>query len=167
MVATHRGLLAYFGDDYPELWDIDTSVPVAMVMEESRWYPVHGGRDAMELWATTTSASFSYVGLGPEQRAFAVTMFHDMHCLRFIRAIVDGRYDETSQEHIQHCLNYFRQSILCSPNLTLEPANVLDRDFEIERVGATHVCKDWSILYAASEANLDSFVDTWNLSAYA
>ena len=47
--------------------------------------------------------------------------------------------------------------ILCSPNLTLEPANVLTRDFEVDRVGATHVCLDWSVLYSDMSNNWDSW----------
>ncbi|KAF7366910.1 Hydrolase-4 domain-containing protein [Mycena sanguinolenta] len=145
----------YVGDDFPELWDVDTSEPVAMIMEESRWYPAHGGRDTTGLWATTSPVGLNYIRIGPEMRAFSVAMFHEMHCLRFIRVIVDGRYDEESQEHLQHCLNVLRQTILCSPDLTLEPADVLDRDFEVNRVGSTHVCSDWSVMYTEAEANFN------------
>ncbi|KAF7322293.1 Hydrolase-4 domain-containing protein [Mycena chlorophos] len=150
----------YVGDDFPELWDIGAAEKVAMIVEESRWYPIDGGRDTVELWSTTSPVGLSYVRLGPEFRTFAVSMFHDMHCLRFMRVIIDGRYDEDSQEHMHHCLNYLRQSILCSPDLTLEPADVLDRDFEVDRVGSAHVCSDWTVMYEEAEANFNR----WSMS---
>ncbi|KAJ7744017.1 hypothetical protein DFH07DRAFT_978688 [Mycena maculata] len=147
---------AYIGDDYPELWQIESS-QVAMVVEETRSYPIEGDPDAREIWATTNSKGFGYVRLGSEDRAFAVAMFHQLHCVRLLRAALAGRYDTTSRGHVHHCLNYIRQMILCSPNLTLEPPDVLSRDFEVDRIGATHVCSDWTAMYSAAEQNWDSW----------
>ncbi|KAJ7490859.1 hypothetical protein FB451DRAFT_1513939 [Mycena latifolia] len=39
-----------------------------------------------------------------------------------------------------HCLNFLRMMVLC---ITLEPADVLERDFEAHTTGATHVCREW------------------------
>lgn len=44
------------------------------------------------------------------------------------------------------------------PNLTLEPADVLERDFEAHRTGATHVCKDWRQYYEEIEKNWHIFL---------
>ncbi|KAJ7662325.1 hypothetical protein B0H17DRAFT_1020178 [Mycena rosella] len=143
---------SYVGDDYPELWPVSLLQEVAMTVEETWSYPIHGD-DAQELWATTSSKGFGYVRLGPEHRAFAVAMFHQLHCVRLLRAALDGRYDAVSRGHMHHCLNYIRQMILCSPNLTLEPPDVLSRDFEIGRIGATHVCSDWSAMYRDAAEN--------------
>ncbi|KAK0466169.1 uncharacterized protein EV420DRAFT_1510297 [Desarmillaria tabescens] len=49
-----------------------------------------------------------------------------------------------------------RQMILCNPDLTLEPADMLTRNYEIKRVGATHVCKDWSRVYEEMERNVNA-----------
>ncbi|KAJ7124096.1 hypothetical protein C8R43DRAFT_899204, partial [Mycena crocata] len=143
------------GDDYPELWDVTSLGKVGMVVEETRAYPIDGGYNALESWATTSPKGLGYVRLGSEQRAFAISMFHQLHCVRLMRAALAGRYDPYAQGHMQHCLNYLRQMILCSPNLTLEPANVLTRDFEVDRVGATHICSDWSGMYQDA-------ADNWN-----
>ncbi|KAJ6484013.1 hypothetical protein C8R45DRAFT_1075312 [Mycena sanguinolenta] len=153
----------YVGDDYPELWDITLNSRVAMLVEETRFYPIEGG-DAKELWATSSPKGFGYVRLGEEERAFAVSMFHQLHCTRLMRATLAGSYDTAAQSHMQHCLNYIRQMILCSPDPTLEPANVLSRDFEVERVGATHICADWSAIYSAAATNWDLFVEGKNLT---
>ncbi|KAF8183855.1 hypothetical protein K438DRAFT_1724442 [Mycena galopus ATCC 62051] len=150
---------SYVGDDFPELWEIPSLRKVGMIVEESRSYPIDGGNNTLEIWATSSPKGFGYVRLGPEQRTFAVAMFHQLHCVRLIRAGLGGRYDEDTMGHVHHCLNYLRQMILCSPNLTLEPANVLSRDFEVDRIGATHVCTDWSAMYDEAAANFAKWSD--------
>ncbi|KAJ6583268.1 hypothetical protein B0H10DRAFT_1636999, partial [Mycena sp. CBHHK59/15] len=145
------------GDDYPELWDIAVSHRVRMTVEETRSYPIGGGHDSFEMWATTSSKGFGYVRLGNEHRAFAVAIFHQLHCVRLIHAGLTGRYDAATRSHMHHCLNYIRQMILCSPDLTLEPADVLSRHFEVDRIGATHICSDWSALYAEAGKNWDTW----------
>ncbi|KAJ6460032.1 hypothetical protein C8R47DRAFT_1327817 [Mycena vitilis] len=154
-VAPHN--YSYVGDDYPELWEIPSLQKIGMVVEETRSYPIDGGDNALEIWATSSSKGFGYVRLGPEQRTFAVAMFHQLHCVRLIRAGLGGRYDTYTINHMHHCLNYIRQMILCSPNLTLEPADVLSRDFEVDRIGATHVCTDWSAMYDEAANNWARF----------
>ncbi|KAJ7153217.1 hypothetical protein C8R46DRAFT_1166192 [Mycena filopes] len=153
-VATGLAAIAtYVGDDYPELWDAPSPNFVAMTVQETHQYPIHGGHDALEMWATTNAKGFGYVRLGNEQRAFAVSMFHQLHCVRLMRAGLAGRYDAYARGHMQHCLNYIRQMILCSPDLTLEPPDVLTRDFELDRVGATHICSDWESMYTEAASN--------------
>ncbi|KAJ7160005.1 hypothetical protein C8R43DRAFT_1086874 [Mycena crocata] len=151
--------------DYPELWEGTSLQEVAMTVEETRSYPIDGGPDALEIWATTSSKGYGYVRLGSEQRVFAVSMFHELHCVRLMRAALAGRYDTYARGHMHHCLNYLRQMILCSPNLTLEPSDVLSRDFELDRVGATHVCMDWSALYSEAADNWYNWLPTRNVSA--
>ncbi|KAH9051170.1 hypothetical protein EDB83DRAFT_2206435, partial [Lactarius deliciosus] len=45
--------------------------------------------------------------------------------------------------HHQHCLNYLRQQALCHPDLTLEPGDFVRRKFGVDRVGQTHMCRDF------------------------
>lgn len=74
-------------------------------------------------------------------------MYHDLHCMRMLhRALYPAlAVEPTTPAHAQHCLNYVRQTVLCYPDLTLEPPDALSRDWEHERRGATHVCRDWSL----------------------
>lgn len=65
---------------------------------------------------------------------YSVAMFHQMHCLGQIRKIYWVFRDAISMEelgiakkftgrqghHVQHCLDYLRQSILCAGDMTLE-----------------------------------------------
>ncbi|KAJ7457319.1 hypothetical protein FB451DRAFT_1274572 [Mycena latifolia] len=146
----------YIGDDFPELWPVSSSDSVLLTAEETRWYPLHGPF-AQELWATSSSKGFGYVRLGPAHRAFAVAMFHQLHCVRLMRGALDRRYDDVARGHMHHCLNYIRQMILCDPDLTLEPPDVLDRDFEVQRTSAIHVCNDWSVMYADAAKNWEEW----------
>ena len=61
--------------------------------------------------------------------------------------------------HIGHCLSYLRQNALCGADLALEPGNFEERDFEIDRVGATHTCKQWTGVYSTMNANHDYWIN--------
>jgi len=50
---------------------------------------------------------------------------------------------------------YLRHAILCDADLTLEPFDPLERDFAKNRLGAVHVCHDWTKLW-------DAFQDDWD-----
>lgn len=128
-----------------------------MVVEETAHYPIFGS-DAKEEWATNSPAGFGYLRLGPEKRPYALEVAHQLHCLRIFRAGVGGDYSLKMQWHVQHCLNFVRLNILCNPNLTLEPADVLERDFEKRRTGATHICKDWRQYFQMMEENWYAFI---------
>lgn len=136
---------AYVGDDYPEFYiPRNGTLPRALLtVEETRHYPLTGP-DALEEWASSSAVGFGFVRLGPDHRAFVLAMFHETHCLHALRYYLG---DSEFSPHVQHCLNYLREFILCDPNLTLEPADVLTRDFETDPVGATHVCPNWETLY--------------------
>ena len=128
--------------------------------ESSAHYPL-SGPDAREEWATGTPKGFGYVRLGPEHRAFSVSMFHEGHCMRVLRDGLAGNYRPQTVTHIGHCLVYLREMILCAPDLTLEPHDPLDpaRDFAgTGRVGAAHVCQDWEQAYEGSARNWEEWV---------
>lgn len=148
-----------------------------MIIEESSHYPIVGP-DAREEWASSAAKGFGYVRLGPLHRPFAVSMYHQFHCLRLLSSGLStaftpnpnfdtsgshSRLDDEATWHIGHCLNYLRQMILCSPDYTLEPADVLERDYEKERLGGSvHVCMDWERLYEEVAGNWDEWLDIRN-----
>jgi hypothetical protein len=147
--------VAWVAEDYPEFWDVQAD-PIAMTVEESVHYLIFG-TEAKEEWATNSPAGFGYVRMGPDRRVFALDLFHQLHCLRLMRAALGGDYSPKTREHMGHCLNFVRQFALCDLNLTLEPPDVLDRDFEVKRTGATHVCTDWRQVFRALEDNYYSW----------
>lgn len=117
-----------------------------MAVEETVHFPIQGS-DAAEEWDTTIPQGSGFFRLGPENRPFSMSIFHQLHCLRLLRTFLGDPENIWTDGHMQHCLNYLRQMILCNPDLTLEPADIMTRDFRTERAGSTHVCMDWSQLY--------------------
>lgn len=122
-----------------------------MTVEESIHYPLFGAASD-DQWFSLTSASYGYVRLGPDDRMFVVTTFHELHCLRLLN-LAFSKAHVANTGHIKHCLNYIRQSVLCSPDLTIEPGNFEERHFDIDRTGATHACRDWSMVYPIMDDN--------------
>ncbi|KAF5348666.1 hypothetical protein D9758_006801 [Tetrapyrgos nigripes] len=92
---------AYVDDDWPEFLPLDLP-DVLMTMEESRHYPITGP-DVLEEWASTAARGFGYLQLGEQKRLFALSMFHQFHCLRLMRYALEGRHDAGSRGHMQHC----------------------------------------------------------------
>ncbi|TFK55502.1 hypothetical protein OE88DRAFT_1672200 [Heliocybe sulcata] len=138
---------SYVGHDHPmslPLPDGDLSL-VALITEETVHYPLLGPDSDTE-WDALSSAGYGYVRLGPDDRLFSVSMFHELHCLRMLN-LAFGKAHIASRAHIKHCLNYLRQNILCSPDLTLEPGDFEEKDFSVEGEGSMHVCRDWSSVY--------------------
>ncbi|EMD39215.1 hypothetical protein CERSUDRAFT_112888 [Gelatoporia subvermispora B] len=141
-------VFSYDGHDFPETLPLpDGGLPtVSITVEESVHYPLLG-MDADDEWFSLTSAGWGYVRLGPADRLFAVTMFHELHCLRMLNRAF-GNVSRPDPEHIEHCLNYLRQGILCSADLALEPGDFETKDYEVERMGATHKCGHWDTVYS-------------------
>lgn len=73
-----------------------------------------------------------------------------------LRVLLEG--SEPAAVRGQYCLNYLRQMILCSPDLTLEPADALWRSHDVERSGGTHTCLDWRLVYEAMAQNWEEWV---------
>ncbi|KAH0584445.1 hypothetical protein H2248_009982 [Termitomyces sp. 'cryptogamus'] len=144
-------MVAYRGHDYPENLPIGSLPLVPMVAEETVHYPLLGLQSDAE-WFSLTPSKFGYVQLGPENRLFSVSMFHQLHCLRMLN-LAFGKARIATSGHVQHCLNYLRQAALCSADLTIEAGNFEDRDFATARTGATYMCKDWSLVYPFLEEN--------------
>ncbi len=156
---------AYVGDDYPERFDseLPPSNPVALVVEDPVHYPVQGPA-ALQEWASSSPGGVFYIRLGPEHRTFALSMMHELHCLRNMRAALGGARDRRRgpdvQAHFTHCLQYLRQFVLCEPDLTLEPPDVLEWDFAggVKVPESVHVCKDWEQVYGAMGASWEEWV---------
>ncbi|KZT04599.1 uncharacterized protein LAESUDRAFT_760894 [Laetiporus sulphureus 93-53] len=84
-VISFRPSYAYKAHDYP--MTLPPSTPglpaVFLPVEESVHYPLLG--DASDdAWYALTNWTNGFVVLGPEERLFAITMFHELHCLRIL-----------------------------------------------------------------------------------
>ena len=150
----------YHGHDYPEISPLSTpDLPqVSMTIEESVHYPLLGA-DSDDQWFSLTSESYGYVRLGPENRMFVISMFHELHCLRLLN-LAFSKANVANKGHIKHCLNYIRQGVLCTPDLTLEPGDFEQRDFEVDRSGTTHTCRNWRSVYPVMDDNYALWLNT-------
>ena len=129
-----------------------------MDIHDSARYATNGTAADAE-WAALipSGGGIVHMGTGPNMQPFMLSMFHQLHCLRLIRSGLAGDYRAPTQGHFGHCLNYLRQMILCKPDLTLEPGDVLERDFSVERQGSVHVCEDWRQVYDMMQENWDDW----------
>ena len=117
-----------------------------MVVEESVHYSITAP-EAINEWLYNSPFGTGSVRLGPNKRGFFVSMFHELHCLRLMRTALASAPKSPMIDHSFHCLNYLRQSALCASDTTLEPGDFMQRDFTLDRIGATHVCRDWDPIY--------------------
>jgi hypothetical protein len=98
-----------------------------------------------------------------EQDAYAVSMYHQLHCLNSMR--YDLLMSRTAREadtkelaHAHHCYNYIRQGLLCKADITLEPTKKIM--FDNGQIGAaasgsgvTHICRNWVQIREYMESN--------------
>ncbi|KAH0828814.1 hypothetical protein J3R83DRAFT_3262 [Lanmaoa asiatica] len=143
---------SWVGDDYPAYYPMEVR-DIIMFPEDTVHYPINGD-DALQQWETQfPTLGKGWVCLGPERRPFALTMYHELHCLGRLRlALEDGvnRTYEAQDEHVQHCLNYLRMMALCRADVTLEP--VIDASLSVD-LTQPHLCRDWVQVYDEASRN--------------
>ena len=95
-----------------------------------------------------------YVHLGKDDRAFYLSMWHELHCLRIIQKLLENPDDRSfgGEGHLQHCLNYLRQYLLCNADDTLEPGDYHSGPAFFERK-----CRDWKAVHDFSDRNSGDF----------
>lgn len=137
-------LKAWIGDDFPS--ELPVKIPIAGLSVEV-------GEDHFSLYDDdewgTLFPSDGFVRLGPNDRTFLVSLYHQLHCLDIIR--VGYLTNRTHAfEHIEHCLRYLRQILVCHVDTTLEVdiPQVVDGIWTHSGngVGSVHRCKDWTVL---------------------
>ncbi|KAI0938678.1 hypothetical protein AcV5_000302 [Taiwanofungus camphoratus] len=149
--------------------------PAAMTVESTQRY----GLTADDDWMSIFPKGNGWIRLGLEGRPFALSMYHQLHCLDAIRvAMTEARSathsggnrpanpnhsaGEDAFEHANHCFNYLRQMLLCTSDLTLESSEVLKRpdgvlDSGASGLGMTHKCKDWTQVRSILEDNYEKW----------
>ena len=132
------------GDDWPPFSPLKLEQNVEMAVEESVHY-VAGASGSRDEWEYQRGFGFDGAArLGADNRTFAVSLYHQEHCLLYFHAQLTDRIKDAGRfAHHQHCLNYLRQQALCHPDLSLEPGDFATRDFEVDRDGQRHICHDF------------------------
>ena len=140
----------WVGDDYPAYYPMEVRDAI-MFPEDTLHYPINGN-DALQQWETQfPMLGQGWVCLGPERRRFALTMYHELHCLGSLRLALEDSANRTyDAEHVQHCLNYLRMMTLCRADVTLEP--VIDATLAVD-IMQPHLCRDWVQVYEEASRN--------------
>jgi len=136
----------YIGDDHPSQLPVELpSVGLSLESGEGH-FSLYDDDD----WGTLFPSD-GFVALGPNNRTFLVSLYHQFHCLDIIRVgyVVNRTH---AAEHIQHCLRYLRQALLCQADTTLEVdiPQISEVDGKLYHtangVGSVHKCRDWTVL---------------------
>ncbi|KAH8104015.1 hypothetical protein BXZ70DRAFT_905142 [Cristinia sonorae] len=148
----------WVGDDFPHTLPISLP-PKKHVMKADE---SHFGLQADHEWSAIFPKPWNgFLSLGPEKRTFAVSVYHQLHCLDLIRGALNDKINEEFTEfvgHAEHCLRYLKDTILCRADMTLEKSFWSeDRHGNTvpgaDGVGATHECVDWDVLKTFMEEN--------------
>ncbi|KIJ25895.1 hypothetical protein M422DRAFT_134417, partial [Sphaerobolus stellatus SS14] len=149
----------YVADDYPMRLPLELGSAQA-TFDCSARYMVNTNI-SREVWSKSTDTQGGgFVRLGEDYRVFAVSMFHQLHCISALHTAITMQTSQHSDlgGHVQHCLNYLRQFILCSADDTVEPVVTLSR-LQSQGCAApfTRTCRNWERLYDFSAANYLEF----------
>lgn len=148
----------WVGDDFPPTVPMGGPLPIIDVtIEESARFAI--SEDTVSTWWANLATDLGYVRLGPEHRIFSISTHHAQHCLYFFARELSQPKPRKVDGHIQHCMNYLRQSILCAADTTLEPPDWQMRNYKLERVGGgwTRKCRDWTVLRGFVKGNFDEW----------
>ncbi|KAL0630883.1 hypothetical protein Q9L58_010269 [Maublancomyces gigas] len=90
----------------------------------------------------------------PESDVYGISMFHQLHCLNFLRFAYypEGITTMPPQDiifHRDHCLDYIRQAIMCHGDTTFEILTSVG----VNGMGATHTCRDFDKIWAWAYEN--------------
>lgn len=144
---------SYIGDDFPLDLPIPTLGSIDASIEESVRFRLSQDKAVSDAWVYNLPKGIGFVRLGEGKRMFAVSMYHEMHCLFEIHQEIS--FHRGPNPHVQHCLNYIRQNILCTADLTLEPLEHISNGFgvNVSAGGFSRECRDWSAARIYIEGN--------------
>ncbi|KAK7001628.1 hypothetical protein R3P38DRAFT_1780003 [Favolaschia claudopus] len=160
-IETSLNIPTYIDKNYPlELvgWDIE---PVEMAFHETVRFDLNASDSAADReWRLLYVPPYT-VHLGPGQRLFALAFYHQFHCLRAMQFAITHPEDHTyTLEHIQHCLNYLRQHLLCAADDELEAGDFLRWDLTPGHLESLRVCRDWEKVYHIVDTSLMDFKES-------
>lgn len=154
----------YVGDDFPRYFlQASHKEMVQTVLEETFHFTTT--HNTSRNWMAILPGQVGYIRLGAFHRVFAISIFHQLHCLVQIAGLLADMdpdsapstalpnwEDQNHSGHVQHCFNYIRQNILCGADETKEDGGWMCRDFKAFRTdGRERSCRDWSTVYKVVE----------------
>ncbi|KAJ4473267.1 hypothetical protein C8J55DRAFT_562800 [Lentinula edodes] len=133
------------------------SLATLTVQNDDSTYPLTDDKK----WASIVPPKHGFVRLGPLGTPFAIAMYHQLHCVNGIRfAYVAARDElfkhvkdrEDAFQHVNHCFDIIRQSLLCKADTTLIPLGP-DKQH-------TRRCRDWTQVRGFVDDNHRFWADT-------
>ncbi|KAJ6490181.1 hypothetical protein DFH09DRAFT_375253 [Mycena vulgaris] len=146
---------AYIAGDYPFELPLEIVIVAMTLLHNTTRFEIDLGSDiALKEWDTLSQHPF-VVHLGGNRRAFSVAYYHQMHCVHvLVLTFLRGEYKRLNNGHVQHCLNYLRQS-------SLEIGDFVDKANPM--LTGTAVCRDWERVNEFVDGNLKEWKQ-WNAS---
>ncbi|KAJ7256413.1 hypothetical protein C8J57DRAFT_1344653 [Mycena rebaudengoi] len=99
----------------------------------------------------------------PGSYIFALDVFHQLHCLDYLRKQLSPGYNHTqvSHSHVRHCVGAIRQALMCSADISTIVWQWSDKHQMAEqRDDIVHVCRDFDrIRDWAAERSFEGDVD--------
>jgi hypothetical protein len=155
------------------VWDSQiepTALPIAIrpALLTTENLPSFGLGADDEDWAHLLPYGHGFVHHTATNSSYLVSQYHQIHCLRsfrnYFKFLMDGNstLGTPSVNHIDHCMRYMRQMVLCYGDSTLEPTHkqrahdgrVVDA---VTGFGVTHTCRDWTQIWEYAETNWRSW----------
>ncbi len=159
MVPPHRLLFtaAYLGHDYPQEWNVPglADSKVNVYVGNSEHYALNTELGVLE-WDRLLPPGGGMVHLGPNQRPFSISMFHQLRCLNIIRSGLLDSQKVADAQTLQHCMNYPRQMVLCRANGQLQSVRRSSGGV-VTAWSQPRVCRNWGTVYDAAEANFRDY----------
>lgn len=92
-----------------------------------------------------------------DEEIYGVAMWHQLHCLRDLRAAllfhrdgIEPTHAMVEADHADHCFDYLRQSLECIADTTIEWGRLYNIDGTvtgaINGYGVTHQCRDYDAI---------------------
>ncbi|KAB8250686.1 hypothetical protein BDV35DRAFT_388780 [Aspergillus flavus] len=124
----------------------------------------------------TTNGGFFMVrrGISDKPVGYGISMLHQAHCIDMLRAALLGgmhdhsltfkrdglrKVDSLDDEHLEHCLDYIAQGILCAADDTIEP-RIIDWEKKVAVVNGmnvVHQCRNSAfVLETVERSNQNS-----------
>lgn len=157
---------SFMGLDYPFHHPSLPLNPASLTLQETVRYGFNASdADTNEEWHQIlySPEGTGRVHLGPNHRTFVLTFYHQLHCIVELKEALMNRNDTlATEEHITHCLQYLRQTLLCQGNDKLEEGDFLERHFETDRLGTEMECYDWENVYQEVGARYHLF-NQWKI----
>ncbi|KAK0446606.1 uncharacterized protein EV420DRAFT_1276499 [Desarmillaria tabescens] len=146
--------LAFVGGSMPQELPGTYNVATMEIKDTDIHYPLNDN----DAWKSMLPPKEGYVRLGPKGKPFALSMYHQLHCLNALRyAHVIARLglvahpEDRDMYHDNHCLKYIRQGLLCRADISVIPIN--------SSATTQSRCWDWTEVRSFVEQNYAEWED--------